>query len=327
LRGAPTTEWVQARAPATIANVGPGFDVFALAVRGPSDEVAIRPAGRDSLVVEGVGADVLPTEFSGNTAGIVIDALREATGFNHALEVRVVKGIPPARGLGSSAGSCAAAALAFLKAFPKSKSLGPAGFIEAAVEGEAAVSGRHYDNVSAALLGGFVSIASTNPLVLRRETVSDAIHLSVAVPELALTTADMRKVLPDAIPLRAAVGNVGRAATLAVALVRGDAVLVGRCLDDLFAEPHRSAFVRGYQEVKAAALRAGAAGFAISGSGSSVFTVSASQGIAERAATAMRDAFEACGIAATASTTIVDNSIPMWELVKDYGPQFSLVTS
>src|SRR2546428_506268 len=145
--------WVWGRAPATIANVGPGFDVFALAIHGPRDEVAIRPAEEDSLAVEGVDAEGIPTKFSENTAGIVIDALRAATGISQPLRVRVRKGVPSSRGLGSSAASCAGAALAYLKAFPSSSSLGAEGFIQAAVAGEAAVSGRHYDNVAAALLG------------------------------------------------------------------------------------------------------------------------------------------------------------------------------
>lgn len=319
-------EWVRARGPATIANVGPGFDVFALAIRGRWDEVAIRPATRDSLRVLGVDADSIPATFAGNTAGIVIDALRRATGVTQSLEVRVEKGIPPGRGLGSSAASCAAAALAFLRAFPEARALGVAGLIEAAVEGEAAVSGRHYDNVSGALLGGFVSIASTDPLVLRRETVSEAIHLSLTVPDLPLRTAEMRRVLPDSISLRAAVGNVGRAATLAVALVRGDAVLAGRCLEDGFAEPRRLSFVPGYRELKAAACRVGATGFAISGSGSSVFAISSSRSIAGRVAHAMQDAFAACGVSADSFATTVDNSVPIGDLVKERGP-LSLVTS
>src|SRR5438552_2857702 len=156
--------WIRARAPATIANLGPGFDVFVLAVRGPADEVAVRPATRDSLQVHGVEAAGIPSTFSGNTAGIAIEALRAATGISQALEVRVVKGIPPGRGLGSSAGSCAAAALAFLKAFPKSRDLGIAGVLRAAVEGEAAVSGRHFDNLAGALLGGFVVLGSSGSL-------------------------------------------------------------------------------------------------------------------------------------------------------------------
>ena len=243
--------WVRARAPATIANVGPGFDVFALAVRGPSDEVAIRPADQDSLAVDGLGAESIPTKFSDNTAGIVIDALRRATGISQPLEVRVRKGIPSGRGLGSSAASCAAAAIAFLKAFPKSKSLGVAGFIHAAVEGEAAVAGRHYDNIAGALLGGFVTVASSAPLILTREPVSPRIARAIAIPEIILRTADMRQVLPDIVPLRDAVANIGRAAALALALSRGDVFLAGRCLEDRLAEPVRASFLPGFAEAKA----------------------------------------------------------------------------
>ncbi|HYY47091.1 MAG TPA: homoserine kinase [Thermoplasmata archaeon] len=318
--------WVSGRAPATIANVGPGFDVLALAIRGPSDEVALRPADRDSLSVEGVGAKSIPANFTENTAGIVLEALRRATGLREKLEVHLRKGIPAARGLGSSAASGAAAALAFLKAFPESRSLGPAGFIRAAVEGEAAVSGRHFDNISGALLGGFVSIASTDPLVLRRETVGDAIHLAVAVPETILRTADMRQVLPDSVSFRAAVGNLGKASTLALALVQGDAGLAGRCLEDRFAEPPRSAFLPGYAEARAAALGSGATGFAICGSGSSVFAIAESEPLAERTAHAMRDAFASHGVPAHAFVTHVDNSIPMLELVRGLGPRFSLLS-
>jgi len=319
--------WVWGRAPATIANVGPGFDVFALAIHGPRDEVAIRPAEEDSLAVEGVGAAGLPTKFSENTAGIVIDALRAATGISQPLRVRVRKGVPSSRGLGSSAASCAGAALAYLKAFPSSSSLGAEGFIQAAVAGEAAVSGRHYDNVAAALLGGFVTVASTQPLILQRVTVSSRVALAIAIPDILLKTADMRQVLPDLVPLRDAVGNIGRAATLALALSRGDASLAGRCLEDRIAEPARASFLSGFAEAKAAALGAGATGFAISGSGSTVFGFAPNQAIAGSAANAMCGAFKALGTHATPLVTTADNSVPLGAVVSKAGPRFSIVAA
>jgi len=319
--------WVWGRAPATIANVGPGFDVFALAIHGPRDEVAIRPADKDSLAVEGVGAAGLPTKFSENTAGIVIDALRAATGNFQPLQVRVRKGVPSSRGLGSSAASCAGAALAYLKAFPSSSSLGAEGFIQAAVAGEAAVSGRHYDNVAAALLGGFVTVASTQPLILQRVTVSSRVALAIAIPDILLKTADMRQVLPDLVPLRDAVGNIGRAATLALALSRGDASLAGRCLEDRIAEPARALFLSGFAEAKAAALGAGATGFAISGSGSTVFGFAPNQAIAGSAANAMCGAFKALGTHATPLVTTADNSVPLGAVVWKAGPRFSIVAA
>lgn len=315
-----------ARAPATIANVGPGFDVFCLAIRGPSDAVSLRESDEDTLRMEGPEASSISARFTENTAGIVIEALRRATGVGIPLEVVVRKGIPAGRGLGSSAASCAAAALAFLKLFPKSRRLGPAGFIRAAVEGEAAVAGRHYDNIAGALLGGFVTIASTEPLVLAREPVSPKVHLAVAVPDRILKTAEMRRVLPETVPLGDAVSNVGKAATLALALSRGDVDLAGRCLDDRFAEPVRAPFLPGYAEVRQAALRAGATGFAISGSGSTVFALAASDAKAEQSAKAMQDAFRLRGANANAFTTSVDNSIPLGSLLGKKGARFSLVT-
>lgn len=319
--------WATARAPATIANVGPGFDVFSLAIHGPGDSVSLREAGEDSIAVGGSEADGVPTEFASNTAGIVLGALRTATRVRARLAVRLDKGIPAERGLGSSAASCAAAALAFLRAFPReSRRIGVPGLLRAAVEGEAAVSGRHYDNVAGALLGGFISIASVDPIVLAREPVSPRIHLAIAVPSFRLKTADMRKVLPRSVPLQDAISNVGKASTLALALVRGDAVLAGRCLEDRFAEPPRAQLLQGYHLARRAALDAGATGFGISGSGSSVFALASTRQEAERSANAMRDAFVSDGADANAFTTTVDNSLPIRALLKERGPRFSLVT-
>lgn len=319
--------WTTARAPATIANVGPGFDVFCLAIHGPQDTVSVRVADEDSLAVGGPEAGSVPTDFEANTAGIVLQALRRATRVRARLAVRVDKGIPAGRGLGSSAASCAAAALAFLKAFPKeSKGIGVPGFLRAAAEGEAAVSGWHYDNIAGALLGGFVSIASVEPFVLAREPVGPRIHLAIAVPSLILKTADMRKVLPRSVPLQDAISNVGKASTLAVALVRGDAALAGRCLEDRLAEPLRAQLLQGYFVAKRAALDAGATGFAISGSGSTVFALASTRQAAERSANAMRDAFASDGTDANAFTSTVDNSLPLRALLGDRGPRFSIVT-
>ncbi len=321
--------WIRAHAPATMANVGPGFDVFALALRGLGDEVAIRPAVEDSIEVRGVDAGLIPTSFSKNTAGIVIEAMRKRGRIDLPVEIRIRKGIPAARGLGSSAASCAAAALAFRRIVVQGRSqvgtFGPLAILEAAVEGEVAVSGRHYDNVAAALLGGLVTIASTEPLVIAREPVSERIHIALAIPDLVMRTSEMRKVLPEQVPLRDAVSNVGKAATLVLAFARGDAELAGRCLEDRFATDVRSRYLTGYEAARAAALEAGSTGFGISGSGSTVFSVAGSRRTAEQSAKAMQDAFEGLRVTAKGLTSQVDNSIPLRPALPGRGPRFSLV--
>jgi len=320
------TGWIRARAQATIANLGPGFDVFALAIRGLADEVAVRPAEHDSLRVQGVDAADLPSTFSGNTAGIVIEALRAATGITQSLEVRVTKGIPSGRGLGSSAASCAAAALAFLRAFPKSRDLGIAGVLRTAVEGEAAVSGRHYDNLAAALLGGFVTLGSSEPLLLSRVPVSPRIALAIAIPRFVLRTVEMRGILPSVVPLRDGVSNVGHAAILALALARGDSALAGRCLEDRFAEPVRAPFLPGYAEARSAIRSAGAPGIALCGSGSSVFAFAPDRTVAGDLAEAMCHGFRSVAQAASPFVTSVDNRLPVRGLLPVLGHRFSIVT-
>src|SRR5437016_1427590 len=281
------TGWIRARAPATIANLGPGFDVFALAIRGLADEVAVRPAERDSVRVQGVDAADLPSTFSGNAAGIVSEALRAATGLTQSIEVRVTKGIPSSRGLGSSAASCAAAALAFLRAFPKSRDLGIAGVLRTAVEGEAAVSGRHYDNLAAALLGGFVTLGSSEPLLLSRNPVNPRVALAIA---------------------------------------RGDSALASHCLEDRFAEPVRAPSLPGYAEARSASQRAGAPGFALCGSGSSVFAFAPDRTVAGDLAEAMCDGFRSAGQAASPFVTSVDNRVPIAGLLPALGRRFYVLT-
>src|SRR2546422_2533199 len=135
----------------------------------------------------------------------------------------------------------------------------------------------------------------------------------------------MRQVLPHHVPLSDAVGNIGRAATLALALSRGDASLAGRCLEDRLAEPARASFFPGLAEARAAALAAGASGLAISGSGSSVFGLASDRFIAENAAKAMCRALAARGEKAAPLVTTVDNSVPLDLVGPTLGPRFSIV--
>jgi len=125
--------------------------------------------------------------------------------------------------------------------------------------------------------------------------------------------------------LQDAVQNLGRAATLALALSRGDVSLAGRCLEDRLVEPARVSYLPGFPEAKAAALVAGAAGVALSGSGSSIFAITEDRFIAGNVAKAMCDAFEACGPHATALVTTVDNAVPMSRIVSRSSSRFSIV--
>jgi len=315
---------VAASGSATIANLGPGFDVFALAIRGLEDRVTIAPAHRDSVDVAGLGAETIPKRFDENAATIAIDAIRTAAGVDERLRVEVVKGVPPGGGLGSSAASAVAGVLAFGHAFPESRKLGPLAFLEAAARAEEAVAARHYDNIAAAMFGGFVVIASTDPLSLERFPVPPSIHIAVATPTVRMMTKEMRKILPEHVARADAVSNVGHAAALALALIRGDARAAGACLRDRIAEPHRAKHLPGYAEVRRVALEAGGHGFAICGAGSSVFALASSHASASAVAAAMQQAFENEGIGATASVAIANNANPAGVLFRQTHARFRL---
>jgi len=318
LDGKPT----RANASATIANLGPGFDVFALAICGLEDRVALTPSDRDSVEVSGVGADTIPTRFGENAASIAIDAIRTAAGIGERLRVQVVKGVPPGGGLGSSAASAVAGVLAFGHAFPESRKLGPLAFLEAAAQAEEAVAARHYDNIAAALFGGFVVLASTDPPSLERFPVPPSIHIAVATPGVRTMTGEMRQILPDHVAREDAVANAGNAAALALALIRGDARAAGACLHDRIAEPHRARRLPGYQEVRRAALEAGGHGFAICGAGSSVFALASSRASAATVSAAMQAAFEDAGVESTASVAIANNTNPAGVLFRQTHARF-----
>ena len=98
------------RSPATIANFGPGFDIFALALEGPSDVLKIRPSRRGDIVIRISGSDPgLPTRPEDNTAGLAALHFFRRTGVNGGADIEIVKRMPTCAGLGSSAASAIAA--------------------------------------------------------------------------------------------------------------------------------------------------------------------------------------------------------------------------
>lgn len=285
--------------PATIGNFGPGFDVFALALAGEGDRVELKRAPQDTIEVDGPGSDQIPTQWDRNVAGATVDALRARTGLNHRFHVRLHKRRLGGSGLGSSASSSGGVALAF-NALEGTR-LAPADLIRAGGEGEAVASGRHYDDVAAVVLGG-LAVVRTNgeSLDVSRVPPPKSLHLAVVAPRLALLTRDMRRVLPDAIPRADAVFNLGNAVRLLDAFHRGDVAAIGSCLEDRIATPARRRFVPFYEHVRLAAVKKGAAGAALSGSGPAMFAVCDSRPTAEAVAREMRRVVESYQLPAEA---------------------------
>lgn len=294
-------------APATAANLGPGFDVLGLALRAVGDRVRARRVDTPGVqITQIVGDDGrLPRQAEENTAGIAaIETLRLA-GVSTGVALELYKGMPIGSGLGSSAASAAAAAVAVnqLLGNPlrRSQLIGPC------IEAEAMVSGRHADNVAPALLGGLVLVHTLEPLRVQRLPLPEGLFVTVVTPAFVLSTRRARSALPEQIPLSAMVRNSANLGLLLSACYSGDLGLLGRCVVDEIVTPARAALIPGGQAVIDAALRAGALGSSISGAGPSIFAFCHSLAATQRVSAAMVAAFQDAGLPASVLSCPADS--------------------
>src|SRR5687767_1004612 len=285
-------------APATIANLGPGFDVLGLALTEPGDLIEAELTGRQGVEIVDITGDAgaLSRDPLKNVASIAAaDVLRRA-GSGGGIRLWLHKQMPLASGLGSSGASSAVGAVAAneLLGTPLSRSE----LLLSAMEGERAASGTaHADNVAPSVLGGIVLVRSYHPFEIVSLPTPEALRVAVVHPHCHVSTADARRLLTDrAFGLDAIVPNLGNIAALVTALCTGDLGLLGRAIEDQLIEPLRATLIPGFDGVKKAALQAGALGCSIAGSGPSIFAFAADDESAERIGSAMRVAFRAVGL-------------------------------
>ena len=290
--------------PASVSNLGCGFDVFGLALEGPGDEVVVRAtegSGIVSLTVTG-GSGRVPRDPARNSAAVAVQGVLDRLGSADGVEVELRKGIPLASGLGGSAASAVAGAVAADALL--GGGLDGTALLECALLGERKGSGAdHADNVAPSLAGGFVLVLPSRPPQLVELPTPAGLTVAVAHPAIEVETLRARTILGDAIPLAAGIRQWGHTAGLVAGLFREDWELIARCLCDAVAEPLRAKLVPGFAKVREAALGEGAVGAGLSGSGPSVFALCRGRTVAERAAAAMAAAF--CDEAGLESDTVV----------------------
>jgi homoserine kinase len=235
------------RAPASSANLGPGYDVLAAAL-DLQFELEVEETGSFSVECDVPGVPL----GRDNLCVRAFERLHPADGVSFAIR----SAIPPAAGLGSSAaaivaGLCAADHMYELDA--------PLFELAAELEG-------HPDNVAAALLGGFV-ICAGEPV---RFDPPPGLEGVIATPSAQVPTADARAALPAEVPLPDAVHNVGRASLLVLGLAQDDFSLIGRGLADALHQPRRRSLYPRSMELVERASELGAVGATISGAGPTV---------------------------------------------------------
>ena len=294
------TDGVTAFAPASIGNVGVGFDMLGLALADVGDQVkAVRTksAGISIAEVRGLDGEIHPylsTEADKNTASIAARALWDEHGGEGGAALTVLKGIPLQSGMGSSAASAVAAAVAVNELLPTPLPIER--LLPYALEGERFASGGlHADNVAPCLLGGLVFCpASLLPKTVRIP-VPDNVSAVLLHPELQVNTAKARKSLARSYSMEQWLTQQGYLAGFVAACTTSDLSLLARTLKDVVIEPQRADSVACFEDVKEAALKSGALGGSLSGSGPSIFALTETPN-AKRVASNMEIACRSLGI-------------------------------
>lgn len=286
-------------APATVANVSCGFDIFGLAVDNPGDEVIVRKRKDDKIVI---------TQITGDEGKLTLDPLRNAVSVpifkylhqlnrNHGFDIELHKQMPLGSGLGSSSASSVAGVFAVNELLGKPMPVRD--LLPFAMEGERVACGSaHADNVAPALLGGFVVVRSYSPLDVFKIKTPDDLYVTIVHPDIEVNTKDARHILRNEVSMKKTISQMGNVAGMITGLITSDYELISRSMVDYIIEPIRSILIPQFFEVKMAAMDNGALGCSISGAGPSVFAFSKGLETAQKVGAVMKKQFEKEGIVA-----------------------------
>ena len=298
MSGGAARERATAFAPASVGNVAIGFDILGFSVEALGDRVSVARRAEPGVAiaaVRGIAGD-LPHEPRDNTAGRALLAMQEAVRPGFGFVVEIDKGIPLGSGLGGSAASAVGAVVAANALLPA-----PCGKLELlkfAMAGEAVASGsRHVDNIAPALYGGLVLTVGIDEPRVKQIPVPANVRAVLVHPHMFLATAKARAILSRSVDLSDFVWQTANLAGFISGCYTDDLDMIRASFEDVVIEPQRQALIPGFQEVRRAAMQAGALGCSISGAGPSMFawTLEAS---APAVLTAMQREFEARGLAA-----------------------------
>ena len=267
------TNAIKIFSPATVANVACGFDVLGFCLDSVGDEMVIRKTQKKGVFITKIeGGFNLPYKTELNVAGVSALAMYNALNPECGFEIEIYKNIKPGSGIGSSAASAAGSVFGMNELL--GKPFNKTQLTEFAIKGEALASKcEHADNLAPAIFGGFTLVKSTSPLQVLQIPTPKNLYATIIHPQIEIKTSEARAILPRQVPLENAIKQWANVGSLIHALHTSDYDLLKKSLHDAVVEPYRSQLIPFYNDVKKAALKNGALGTGISGSGPSIFSL------------------------------------------------------
>jgi homoserine kinase len=263
---------VTAFAPATVANVGIGFDILGHTVEAIGDRVRLKRIPEPTVRIASITgvAGELPVIPEQNTAGRAVQALLQALKLDFGVEMHIDKGIPLGSGLGGSAASAVAAVVAanaLLQA-----PVPPLQLLKFAMQGEIVASGSaHIDNIAPCLFGGLtLTVGIDNPRV-KQIPVPASVRCVLVHPHMYLGTREARAILKTDVTRSDYVWQSANLAGFISGCYSNDLDMIRDSFNDVIIEPQRHTMIPGFKDVQRGAMSAGALGCSISGAGPTVF--------------------------------------------------------
>jgi len=293
-------------APATVANLGIGFDILGMAVHGDGDHIVAEwDDSHDGAFIKDIISDggKLPREADDNVATIAANAVLKQLNIKRGIALTLTKGLPAGSGLGSSSASAVAGAVAVnaLLGEPLSKEA----LLQPSLEGEAHASGGyHADNVAPCLLGGITLTLGAEVEQIYALPIPDGLHLALVTPHVSVATAEARAVLPKQVDMHTMVHQTGNVARLVNAIYQGDIDMMAQAMGaDHVVEPARQHLMPYLPEVREKSLALGALTVVISGAGPTLCAICPSEDIAEAVVAQMNSVYESHDMGCTIRKT------------------------
>lgn len=259
--------------PATVANVSCGFDVLGFCLDSVGDAMVIRKTTKKGIHITKIEGFDLPFETELNVAGVSALAMYNVIDVDFGFEIEIYKNIKPGSGIGSSAASAVGSVFGMNELL--GKPFNKTQLTEFAIKGEALASKcEHADNLAPALFGGFTLVKSISPMQILAIPSPEDLYATIIHPQIEIKTSEARAILPKQIALSDAITQWANFGSLIHGLHTSDYDLIKESLHDVVVEPHRSKLIPHFNDVKESAIKAGALGAGISGSGPSIFTLS-----------------------------------------------------